>query len=245
MKTLHIYIFIINLFLGGIFIGFSQEENSMEQKPDSIFYQERYGIRIGTDLSKPIRSLLDNKYNSGFEIKGDFRLTKRLFPAIEIGYEDFDYDENNFNANSAGGFTKLGVNYNAYENWLGMQNEIYVGLRYGFSTFSQTIYDYTIYDLDHYFPPEHHQINQKFKNLNAHWVELQVGLKAEVLQNLYLGFHVEVKRIITEKEPNNFENLWIPGYNRKYADSPFGVGWGYSISYLIPILKKDKIERLK
>jgi len=243
MKTLHIYIFIIS-FLGGVFTVFSQEENTSTQKPDSIYYQEKYGVRIGFDLSKPVRALLDNNY-SGFEVKGDFRLTNRFFPAIELGYEDFDFEENNFKANAAGAFTKLGVNYNAYENWTGMQNEIFVGLRYGFSTFSETLYHHTIYDLDHYFPPDYKENKQKFNSLNAHWVELQVGIKAEILNNLYLGLHAEVKRIITEKQPDSFENLWIPGYNRSYADSPFGVGWGYSISYLIPILKKDKIERLK
>lgn len=243
MKNKHIYIFIISLFFIGLESGFAQISDN-EQQADSLFYKERYGVRVGVDLSRPVRGLLDKKY-SGFEILGDFRITDRIYPAVEIGFEDFKYDENRFSANSKGGYTKLGVNYNAYSNWIGMQNEIYAGLRYGFSTYSETLYDYTIYDKDHYFGEDYREVHQKFSSLNTHWIELQIGIKAEILHNIYLGLHVEVKRIIFNKEPDNFDNLWIPGYNRKYQDSPFGVGWGYSVSYMIPIIKKQKSEKIK
>ncbi|HLS31471.1 MAG TPA: DUF6048 family protein [Flavobacteriaceae bacterium] len=243
MKKAHICIFIISLFLGSFFNGFGQVQSSPEIQIDSISYMERYGVRIGADLSKPIRTLLDKDYQ-GFEIKGDFRITNNLYPAVEIGYEDFDFDENNFDANSKGGYAKLGANYNVYSNWIGMQNEIYVGLRYGFATYSETLYNYTVYDKDHYFPPDYKEVNQKYNNLNAHWVEFQVGIKAEVLHNLYLSLHAQVKRIITSNEPKNFDILWIPGYNRNYADSPFGIGWGYSVSYMIPLLKKERVQKI-
>lgn len=243
MKKIPIYIFIISLFLGGIISGFAQSSDA-EQQADSLVYKERYGIRVGLDLSKPVRSFIDKNY-SGFEVHGDFRITNKLFPAVEIGFEEFDFEENYFSTNSKGAYTKIGVNYNAYSNWIGMQNEIYAGLRYGFATYSETLYDYTVYDKDHYFEEDYRVVNQKFNNLNTHWLELQIGIKAEILHNLYLGAHVEVKRILFGKNPDNFDNLWIPGYNRKYQDSPFGVGWGYSLSYLIPIIKKDKVEKMK
>ncbi len=35
-----------------------------------------------------------------------------------------------------------------------------------------------------------------------------------------------------------FDNLYIPGFNRTYDFSEFGAGFGYGISYLIPIYKK-------
>ncbi|MFO7719393.1 MAG: DUF6048 family protein, partial [Gillisia sp.] len=49
-----------------------------------------------------------------------------------------------------------------------------------------------------------------------------------------------VKRMVTQSTPSNFDNLTIPGFNRTYDDSSFGVGYGYTISYLIPLYKKAK-----
>ena len=43
------------------------------------------------------------------------------------------------------------------------------------------------------------------------------------------------------KEINNYENLYIPGYNRTYDSSAFGGGFGFNLSYLVPIFKKDKV----
>lgn len=240
MKKRLIWLFIISLTWGGLSVSYAQD--STTTKGDSIYYQERYGVRVGLDLSKPLRSFIDDKYE-GLEVLGDYRLLDRIYLAGELGYEKFDTEEDNFSANSDGSYFKVGVNYNAYTNWLGMQNEVYAGLRYGFSTFSQTLYDYSIFDRDHYFPTESVVSNQKFKGLNAHWVELQIGVKAEILNNLYLGIHVETKRLISSKEPDNFANLWMPGFNRHYEDTEFGVGWGYSISYLIPITKKLRKQK--
>ena len=44
---------------------------------DSITYVEKYGLRLGGDVSKLVRTFIDDDY-SGFEINGDYRLTKKL-----------------------------------------------------------------------------------------------------------------------------------------------------------------------
>ncbi len=241
MKRKLLFIFIISCFWGSTFKTQAQNKHEVQVLNDTVVYQERYGLRLGVDLSRPGRALIDKKY-TGFEIKGDYRLKKRIFPAAEIGFEDFDYEENYLTANSQGSYIKLGVNYNAYKNWIGMQNELYAGVRYGFSTFSERLNEFTIYNQDHYFPSDFHEEPQKFSGLSAHWLELQIGLKAEVLHNVFLGVHVELKRLITDKAPGNFDNLWIPGFNRHYEGTEFGVGWGYSISYLIPFFHKERRE---
>lgn len=241
MKEKLLFIFIISFFLGYPFHTQAQNSRNVQVINDTVVYNERYGLRLGLDLSRPGRTFADDKY-SGFEITGDYRIHEQFFPAAEIGFEDFDYDENYFSANSQGSYIKLGVNYNAYKNWIGMQNEVYAGIRYGFSTFSEKIKELTIYDPDHYFPADFREEQQKFSGLNAHWLELQIGLKAEILQNVFLGIHVELKRLMSDKAPEKFDNLWIPGFNRHYDGTQFGVGWGYSISYLIPFFHKERRE---
>lgn len=241
MKENLIFIFFISLFVG---ISFhTQAQQRVETVSDSVYFNEKYGLRLGLDLSKPFRTIINKPYK-GYGIVGDFRLTKNLYIAGELGIEELEYGENLFEAKSSGNYIKAGANYNVYDNWIGMQNEIYVGLRYGFATFSETLYEYTIYDLDHYFPPDYREVNQKFSNLNAHWIEFQLGIKTEVLNNLYLGIHAELKYLLTGKTPDNFDNLWMPGFQKNYETNAFGMGWGYSISYLIPIHKKKIAEKV-
>ena len=120
-----------------------------------------------------------------------------------------------------------------------MQNEIYVGFRYGFSTFSQTLNSYTINNnpyLDDFAQP----INgEKYSGLSAHWAEVVLGIKAEILNNLYLGFSFSGKKMLSSKQPDNFKNLFVPGFNRVFLNNS-GFGFNYTISYLIPLYKKAK-----
>ena len=71
-------------------------------------------------------------------------------------------------------------------------------------------------------------------------MEVVAGLKVQLINNVYLGANVQLKRRITQTTPSNFDNLAIPGFNRTYDESLFGVGFSYTISYLIPLYKKAK-----
>ncbi|GAA3582562.1 DUF6048 family protein [Snuella lapsa] len=81
---------------------------------------------------------------------------------------------------------------------------------------------------------------KSFDGLTAVWAELILGIKAELFNNLYLGLNVQLKMSVTETVPNNFENIYIPGFHKTYDSSGIGVGYGYTISYRIPLYKKVK-----
>jgi len=122
-----------------------------------------------------------------------------------------------------------------------MHNMIYGGLRLGTATFSQTLNSFEVYSQDQYWEPQFTSSDaQKFNGLSALWVELIIGIKAEVLPNLFVGINAQLKSMISQDQPVNFENLYVPGFNRTYDSGRFGVGYGYNISYLIPLFKKDK-----
>nr|WP_313791348.1 DUF6048 family protein [Lacinutrix neustonica] len=128
-----------------------------------------------------------------------------------------------------------------YTNWLGMENMIYSGFRGGISTFSQTRNSYTVYVEDQYWAPQFTNTESKeFSGLSALWVEFVIGIKAEVLNNLFVGLNAQLKGLISDDHPENFDNLYIPGFNKTYDSSKFGAGYSYTISYLIPIFKKNK-----
>ena len=215
------------------FVGTAQTKDTAK-----VVYPERYGLRVGVDLHRLSKSLYDSNYK-GFEVVADYRLTKRFYIAGEIGNEEKTVDDDRLNFTTKGTYFKVGFDYNSFENWLDMENMIYVGMRYGVSSHSQTLNTYKIYDPTNYYGETILTSGEKFDGLNASWLEVIGGIKAEIFNNVYLGFSVRLNYLVTNKKPDNFDNLYIPGFNRTY-DGKFGVGLNYSLSYFIPIYKKNK-----
>ena len=56
--------------------------------PDSLREPtQKYGLRAGLELSKLLRTSLDDDY-TGLELVGDYRLSEKLFLAAELGSEN-------------------------------------------------------------------------------------------------------------------------------------------------------------
>ncbi len=241
MKQQHILTFFISscLFLF-CNVLIAQDGDDNETASDTLVFKQKYGLRLGADLGKIARTFIDDDY-TGFEINGDYRLTKKLYLAGELGNEERTLETDFLSVTAKGSYFKAGIDYNSYQNWLDMQNMIYFGFRGGISTFSQTINSLTTYNTNQYWPSQFSSDEaQEFKGLSAIWAELIVGIKAELFNNLFLGLNVQLKAMISQDEPDDFENLYVPGFNRTYDSGRFGSGIGYTLSYMIPVIKKDK-----
>ena len=221
-------------------MAYAQQEK--ETVNDTLVYKQKYGLRLGGDISKLARTFLDDNY-TGFEIMGDYRLTKRIYLAGEIGNEERTIENEVLSNTTKGSYFKGGIDLNFYKNWLDMENMIYVGFRGGASTFSQTLNNYDIYNVNNQYWNQQFTVEEgtEFDGLTAIWAEIQIGIKAEVFNNFYAGINTQLKFLVTETEPDNYENLYIPGFNRTFDSSNFGIGFGFNLSYLVPIFKKDKI----
>ena len=236
MKYISKFTFSIALVLLS-FSGNAQEAKTATK--DSVVPKtERYGLRVGVDLFKLTRSFYEKDYR-GIELVGDYRLTRKHYLAVELGNENKTVDDDQVNFTTKGSYLKVGFDYNSFENWLDMENMIYVGMRYGVSSFSQNLNSYKIYDPTNYYGETIITSGEKFSGLNASWIEVIGGVKAELFNNLYLGFSLRLNYLVSNKRPENFDNLYIPGFNRTY-DGKFGAGLNYTISYFIPIYKKNK-----
>lgn len=220
--------------------GYAQTDSVAVSTIDSVKIKEKYGLRLGVDLGKIVRSYVDDEY-SGFEISGDFRLGKKLYIAGEIGTEDKRDVTPYLDINTKGTYLKAGIDYNMYQNWLDMDNMIYAGFRVGASTFSHTLNQFQTYNTNQYWQPQFSSNQpQEFNDLTAFWAELILGIKAELFNNLFMGVNVQLKGLINQTEPTNFTNIYIPGFNKTFDSTKIGVGYGYTISYRIPLYKKDK-----
>lgn len=215
-----------------LYIGYAQ---------DSIpKYTERYSFRFGIDLSKPIRSVVEDQYK-GLELTADYKLNPNLYLAAEIGMEDKLVVSESLNFQTSGEYLKLGLDINLYKNWQGMENQLLTGFRLGTSTHKHQLNGYAVRQLNHFWQEELYRSLDtpvEYKDLNAFWLELLVGVKAELLTNLYMGISVRMNYLINDKEVDNFDNLYIPGFHRVLDESPWGAGLNYTIMYQFPLYRK-------
>jgi hypothetical protein len=199
--------------------------------------EKQYELRVGIDLASLLRTGLDQEY-TGFQVLGDFRLTDRLYIAGEVGNETLDRTTDRIDFKSSGSFLKAGLDYNFYQNWLDMDNMIYGGLRLGYANMSQTLNRFNYNNDNNYFPDPSVVEEREFTGLSTIWLEIQMGIKVEVLHNVYLMASVQLRRSIVQSQPDNFDNLFIPGYGRTYDTGGIGAGYTYGILYRIPFFKK-------
>ena len=142
MKNKQIYLFIISICLSTNMLIGQTESNSKDTliKKDKLLNINK--IRFGFDLLKPIASSSEGD-NLNYEIVGDLQLTENIYLAGEYGSVDKLIEDENINFNSTGKFFKSWIlTITFIQNWIGMDNSIYVGFRYGTSSFSNKILNY-------------------------------------------------------------------------------------------------------
>ena len=239
MKKRQTYLFIISLIIPSSMV-FSQAESELN---DSLTIKDKIlninKIRLGFDVFKPIKSSSDGD-NLNYEIVGDLQITENLYLAAEYGLTDRLIEDENINFNSNGSFLRFGFDYNMFKNWIGMDNSIFLGLRYGSSNFSNKIESYNVRNSDAYFSNfvDNNYQTIDHSNLTGNWLEIVAGVKVETFNNVYLGFSLRLNKLLSTQKPENFDNLYIPGFNKVTDDNTFGSGFDYTLTYSFPLRKK-------
>jgi hypothetical protein len=132
-----------------------------------------------------------------------------------------------------------------YENLGGMNNHVYLGLRIASSSYDHVINSYTLLDRTPFWPNSDKEISAGFatgkrSNLNAKWLEFVAGFKVQLINNIYLGLSLRLNRLFSDSKLDNFDNIFIPGFNQKTDENKFGAGFNYTISYNIPFNPKKR-----
>lgn len=242
MKAQHILTYCISIAILLLLHVSASAQNDSIPKPvsDSLVVKQKYGLRIAGDIGKLARSFLDEDY-TGFEVAADFRIKQNLYIAGELGFEEKNTITDYLDVSTTGSYLKAGIDYNMYDNWLDMDNMVFAGFRVGASSFSHDRNSFNIYSTNQYWTPQLSVDElEEFNGLTAFWTELILGMKVELFNNLYMGLNVQLKLLVSETQPNNFENLYVPGYGRTYDSTSIGAGYSYTLGYRIPLYKKAK-----
>ena len=245
MKRKQIYIFIFSLFTINFIVG-QEIEN---KKSDSTIVKKKLinidKLSIGIDLYNPIYSSI-NDDDLSYELITSLRILEDFSIASEIGSLDRYIEDENINFTSTGEYIKFGFDYNLFNNWTGMDNSIYLGMRFATSSFNNKIDSYNLRNPDSYWS---NNVTSNYETINhsdqnANWIELLVGIKVETIKNIYLGISLRLNRLLSNTSPNNFNNLYIPGFNKVTDDNSWGSGFNYTLTYSLP-LKFNKKTTIK
>ena len=244
MKKKQIYIFIFSLFSINFIVGqeiVNKDSDSLTVKKNLINVDK---LSIGIDLYKPIYSNINND-DLSYEILASLRIFENFSIASEIGSLDKYIEDENVNFTSTGEYIKFGFDYNLFNNWTGMDNSIYLGMRFATSSFDNKIENYIIRSPDAYWS---NNVTSNFEtinhsNQNANWIEFLVGIKVETIKNFYLGISLRLNRLLSNTTPNNFSNLYIPGFNKVTDDNSWGSGFNYTLTYSLPLNFNKKASK--
>ena len=241
MKLTHTWVFYISLL--SFCYSVSQENDNISINDSLNLKKEKsINLRVGFDLYRIILSNISDGFD-GFEIVGDLKVSEDFFVAIELGSLDTTKQVEQVNFTTNGNYFKVGFDYNIFENLEGMNNHITIGARIGSSRHNQTLNSYTILDRSRYWSSSDLPITNGFAtgerpDLNALWFEVVLNFKVQILKNIYTGISLRLNRLINDKIPSNFDNIYIPGFNKKTQDNVFGAGFNYTLTYNFSLLSK-------
>jgi len=197
------------------------------------------GIRVGVDITRPFQDLWTKGNRYGSEFSADMELWPNLFPVFETGLDYMKLKTDYVDYKSSGSYSRIGIDYNVLQAENTNDKNIFVvGLRYGFTLAKQQVNSYQI---DSYWKPTSGGFGSQ--NYSAHWAEFLIGMKGEVIRNIYLGWSIRGKILVDKKNLEMPPAFFIPGFGK--ASHSFNADFTYSIYYNLPWDFRKSIDRKK
>ncbi|MGC6479915.1 MAG: DUF6048 family protein [Flavobacteriaceae bacterium] len=233
MKHKRIFTFIISVCFSGVMVA----QTPLDSLPEVEKRKFPLRLRVGADLFRLIKTQVDPNYR-GIELVGDLQITQKLYIAAEIGTENHSLTAENINFTARGNYIRLGADLDLYRNWKGMENNIFIGMRFSNSLHRQRVNRYTLYSTHHYWIERQTRdgyATGERDGLNTNWLEFLAGIKVQLFPNTYACFSFRMHRLMGNTSAENFANLWVPGFNKITDDNRFGGSFNYTLIYRLPL----------
>lgn len=196
-----------------------------EQETDTLFVPS---VRFGVDLSGFARQLFETE-TLPVEFSADVEWRENFFIAAEGGWLTVDVNRETHRYQASGYFFRLGHDFSIFRGGAHNPNDVFlVSLRYG--------YGRVRHEAPHIVIPDpywgDYETSLSSEEYAAHWLEAGIGMKAEVLRNLFLGWSLRGRVRIANTSDPLMQPYIISGFG-KSDNSALMVH--YSIYYRIPL----------
>jgi len=200
-------------------------------------------VRVGTDLVAIGYSFADRD-QIRFEFNADTDVHK-YFVALDYGFAGTRRSDNSntFVYQNNGHYLRVGADINLLpQDEFG--NVIFVGLRYGRSIFSDDL-TFSQAKNPYYAPINSTDVPGGLRNthLQMGWGEVVMGVKIQLVKQLYIGFTGRFKFGSTIGGVNHLIPFEVPGYGTYAKKNVFGLN--YVVYYRFRLRDKPLIPKLK
>lgn len=235
---LHIIVFVILCSL--CLPAFAQEQNGdaplmpgETPKPTkyiAVEQEDEYLVFFqGFTLSADVFGLLQYAMSDYGALEAALRLNLKntYFPIAELGYGRCRIDDFNtkvkYKVNAP--YLRVGADYNVLKDKF-QDNRLYLGLRYGISTFNYDISGPTMTD-PIWGGSEAFDIDGI--NCTSHWLEIVFGAEVKIYRNFHMSWAVRYKRELASTKSDFSKPSCIPGYG--YTTKSNCWGGTYSLVF--------------
>jgi hypothetical protein len=198
----------------------------------SLYGQEEFpfrpALRVGYDVSALARRFFEPEVRT-LEISADYEWQRNWFAALEGGLLDVSMAKPSHTYEAGGWFLRVGADYNFLERKDANHQDLVIATaRYGFGSMDQQAPHIMVSDPywgDHLtsIPGERHL---------AHWLEIGGGVKTRIVNNLFMGWGIRARFLLSQSRESLINPLTIPGYGRPQGNS--SIMLHYTLYYRFP-----------
>jgi hypothetical protein len=206
---------------------------------DSIAIPLFNGIIVEGDVGSIVGSALSKGVTHSYEGDVKIDLKHKFYPTFEFGYAGADkltVDNVGFKTN--GVFWRGGIDINMLKQKKAanaINSMLLLGVRLGVSNFNYSITNVII--TDDYWGGAAQTLNYNNLSTTKVWLELTAGIRVEVLKNIYMGWTIRNKNLLTSTADGAVTPWYIPGFGTNKSTN---LGLNYTIGYKFQLPSKKK-----
>ena len=226
LKKISKYIISLILCLVILPIQAQKKGKHIEQKTDSVKVNLYNGFTVYGDIASVASSLFSKGTTYSYESALQVDLLHKYYPIFELGLagaNKLSNDNIGFKTNAL--FGRLGIDFNLQKKKKDSKptnNMFQAGLRLGMSNFRYNITNVVI--TDNYWGGTE-AIPYNNISTTKMWFEVVVGVRVEIAKNIYMGWSVRNKNLLSKDIINSPNPWYIPGFGINSGSSNWAINY--------------------
>lgn len=167
------------------------------------------GFQVSFDLFGAGQIML-GEYGQ-YEAALRLNLHDQWFPIVEVGYGKANHEDDlvtGITYKTEAPYFRAGVDFNMLK-MKHQSNRLFAGFRYAFTSYKVDVWRQNFPD-PVWLWPTGYGIRQE--SCSQHWLELVVGIDAQVIGPIHLGWSVRYKQRLVHDDGNIGKTWYVPGY---------------------------------
>jgi hypothetical protein len=207
------------------------------------------GMTVQADVASVIGSVTSSGVTYSYEVGAQLDFKHKFYPIIEIGHAGADKTStNDISYQTNGLFGRVGVDVNLIrpkKDSRPTNNLFLVGVRMGMSKFKYNLNNVTV--TDSYWGGSE---TLDYPNVSTAkiWYEIVLGIRVEVIKNLYMGWSVRTKNMISQDATGDITPWYVPGFGLNKGSVQglnYTIGYKFNIRSKIPQMKAKPKGQIK